>query len=86
MRAVIRARLGLDFFGNHDTTRFLNEAHGSLPRLREALGPLTTLRGAAELYSGDEIAMLGGEDPSPICALTNYPAAMGAVILLCSQC
>jgi glycosidase len=51
------------FFGNHDTTRFLTEAHGSLPRLREAIGLLATLRGTPELYSGDEIAMPGGADP-----------------------
>jgi len=53
----------IQFFGNHDTTRFLTEAGGSLPRLREALGLMATLRGAAELYSGDEIAMAGGADP-----------------------
>lgn len=51
------------FFGNHDTTRFLTESKGSLPRLKEALGLLATLRGTPELYSGDEIAMIGGEDP-----------------------
>src|SRR5208337_535080 len=51
------------FFGNHDTTRFFTEANGSLPRLKEALGLLATLRGTPELYSGDEIAMPGGEDP-----------------------
>jgi glycosidase len=51
------------FFGNHDTTRFFTEAGSSLPRLREALGLLATLRGTPELYSGDEIAMPGGADP-----------------------
>jgi glycosidase len=51
------------FFGNHDTTRFLTEAHGSFPRLKEALGLLATLRGTPELYSGDEIGMTGGGDP-----------------------
>ncbi len=51
------------FFGNHDTTRFLTEANGSVPRLKEALGLLATLRGTPELYSGDEIAMTGGADP-----------------------
>jgi glycosidase len=53
----------IPFFGNHDTTRFLTEAHGSLPRLREAIGLMATLRGTPELYSGDEIAMEGKEDP-----------------------
>jgi glycosidase len=51
------------FFGNHDTTRFLTEAHGSVARLKEAIGLLATLRGTPELYSGDEIAMEGGADP-----------------------
>lgn len=51
------------FFGNHDTTRFLTEAGGSLPRLKEAIGLMATLRGTPELYSGDEIAMPGGADP-----------------------
>jgi glycosidase len=53
----------IQFFGNHDTSRFLTEAGGLLPRLREALGLMATMRGAAELYSGDEIAMPGGGDP-----------------------
>ncbi len=51
------------FFGNHDTTRFLTEANGSLARLKEAIGLLATLRGTPELYSGDEIGMPGGADP-----------------------
>jgi glycosidase len=51
------------FFGNHDTSRFVTEAKGSLPRLKEALGLLATLRGTPELYAGDEIAMPGGDDP-----------------------
>jgi len=51
------------FFGNHDTSRFVTDAKGSLPRLKEALGLLATLRGTPELYSGDEIAMPGGDDP-----------------------
>ena len=51
------------FFGNHDTTRFSTEAGGSLPRLKEAIGLLATLRGTPELYAGDEIAMAGGADP-----------------------
>lgn len=51
------------FEGNHDTMRFLTAVHGSVPRLKLALGLVTTLRGMPELYSGDEIAMMGGEDP-----------------------
>ena len=51
------------FFGNHDTSRFLTAANGSIPRLELAFGLLTTLRGMPLLYSGDEIAMPGGNDP-----------------------
>ena len=51
------------FIGNHDTTRFLTEAGGSVPKLKLALGLLTTLRGMPLLYSGDEIGMVGGVDP-----------------------
>jgi glycosidase len=51
------------FIGNHDTTRFLTEAAGSVPKLKLALGLLTTLRGMPLLYSGDEIGMVGGVDP-----------------------
>ena len=51
------------FIGNHDTTRFLTQAGGSVPRLKLALGLLTTLRGMPQIYSGDEIGMAGGGDP-----------------------
>jgi glycosidase len=51
------------FIGNHDTTRFLTQAGGSVPRLKLALGLLTTLRGMPQIYSGDEIGMDGGGDP-----------------------
>jgi glycosidase len=51
------------FVGNHDTTRFLTDAGGSVVRLKLALGLVATLRGMPQIYSGDEIAMPGGEDP-----------------------
>ena len=51
------------FIGNHDTTRFLTDAGGSISRLKLALGLLATLRGMPQIYSGDEIAMSGGADP-----------------------
>jgi len=51
------------FIGNHDTSRFLTDAGGSVPRLKLALGLLATLRGMPQLYSGDEIGMTGGPDP-----------------------
>ncbi|HVJ09206.1 MAG TPA: alpha-amylase family glycosyl hydrolase [Acidisarcina sp.] len=53
----------VDFIGNHDTKRFLSEANASPARLKLAFGLLATLRGMPTIYSGDEIAMLGGEDP-----------------------
>jgi glycosidase len=51
------------FIGNHDTARFLNYAGGSLEKLKLAVGLEATLRGMPQIYSGDEIAMSGGEDP-----------------------
>ncbi len=51
------------FFGNHDTKRFLSEPGASAARLKLAIALTATLRGMPELYSGDEIAMQGGEDP-----------------------
>jgi neopullulanase len=51
------------FIGNHDTTRFITEAQGSLPELKLAMGLMLTLRGMPVIYSGDEIAMPGGKDP-----------------------
>lgn len=51
------------FIGNHDTMRFFTAAHESTPRLKLAMGLMATLRGMPLLYSGDEIAMEGGDDP-----------------------
>ena len=51
------------FLGNHDTPRFLTQAHDSVPTLKLGLGLLATLRGMPQIYSGDEIAMTGGGDP-----------------------
>jgi len=51
------------FIGNHDTTRFITDAGGSVAKLKLALGLLLTLRGMPQIYSGDEIGMAGGEDP-----------------------
>lgn len=50
------------FFGNHDTTRFVSAAK-SEESLRLALAYVMTTRGMAQIYSGDEIAMAGGDDP-----------------------
>jgi glycosidase len=51
------------FIGNHDTMRFFTAAHASTPKLKLAMGLMATLRGMPLLYSGDEIAMEGGDDP-----------------------
>lgn len=51
------------FLGNHDVTRFMNEPAATISRLDLAFTVLTTMRGMPEIYSGDEIAMKGGEDP-----------------------
>jgi glycosidase len=51
------------FIGNHDTMRLFTAAHESVPKLKLALGMIATLRGMPQFYSGDEIAMAGGDDP-----------------------
>ena len=51
------------FLGNHDTKRFLGEEGATPARLQLAFALLLTMRGMPQLYSGDEIAMTGGEDP-----------------------
>lgn len=51
------------FIGNHDMKRFLTDAGGSTTKLKLGFSLLATLRGVPQIYSGDEIAMPGGEDP-----------------------
>jgi glycosidase len=51
------------FLGNHDTRRFLSEPGATPEKLKLAFAVLTTMRGMPEIYSGDEIAMRGGDDP-----------------------
>jgi glycosidase len=51
------------FIGNHDTMRLFTAAHESVPKLKLALGMIATMRGMPQFYSGDEIAMAGGDDP-----------------------
>lgn len=51
------------FLGNHDTVRFLGEQGVTCEELRLAFAVLLTMRGMPQIYSGDEIAMNGGEDP-----------------------
>lgn len=51
------------FLGNHDTMRFFTAAHESAAKQKLALGLVATMRGMPLVYSGDEIAMAGGDDP-----------------------
>ena len=51
------------FLGNHDTPRFMSEPGATADRLKIAFGLLATMRGMPQIYSGDEIAMDGGNDP-----------------------
>jgi glycosidase len=50
------------FLGNHDTTR-IRTATNSDVLVRLGFVYVMTTRGMPQIYSGDEIAMLGGEDP-----------------------
>ena len=51
------------FLGNHDDRRFMSEEGSSPAKLKAAFSLLLTLRGIPQIYSGDEIAMTGGDDP-----------------------
>jgi len=51
------------FIGNHDKPRFISEDGSNPVKLKAALSLLLTLRGIPQIYSGDEIAMPGGDDP-----------------------
>ena len=51
------------FIGNHDMKRFVTDAGGSTAKLKLGFSLLATIRGIPQIYSGDEIAMPGGEDP-----------------------
>jgi len=51
------------FIGNHDERRFVSEQGSDPAKLKAALSLLLTLRGIPQIYSGDEIAMPGGDDP-----------------------
>ncbi len=51
------------FLGNHDDRRFMSDEGSSPAKLKAAFSLLLTLRGIPQIYSGDEIAMAGGDDP-----------------------
>ncbi len=68
------------FLGNHDTTRFLNDPAATPQKLHLGFTILTTMRGMPQLYSGDEIAMRGGEDPANRRDFPGgFPSASGQV-------
>ncbi len=56
-------RLLVPFLGNHDTARAVSMLGGDPGRLRLAHTVLMTLRGAPQIYYGDEIGMAGAGDP-----------------------
>ncbi len=47
---------------NHDEPRFRSEVKSAVA-MKLALGVLLTTRGLPQIYSGDELAMTGGDDP-----------------------
>ncbi len=49
--------------GNHDVARFMNEKGATTDGLKLAQTFIMTVRGAPQLYYGDEIAIGGGGDP-----------------------
>lgn len=49
--------------GSHDTKRFLSEDGATPQKLNLAFALILTTRGMPVIYSGDEIAMRGGDDP-----------------------
>jgi glycosidase len=53
----------IPFLGNHDTSRFISNPGATPESMRLAFAVLLTMRGMPQVYSGDEIAMTGGEDP-----------------------
>jgi glycosidase len=51
------------FLGNHDTSRFASADGATQEKMRLAFAILLTMRGMPQVYSGDEFAMPGGDDP-----------------------
>jgi glycosidase len=51
------------FLGNHDTMRFMSEPGATAANMRLGFAILLTMRGMPQIYSGDELAMAGGNDP-----------------------
>lgn len=51
------------FLGVHDMPRFMHEKGATIEGLQSAMTLMMTSRGTPILYYGDELAILGGEDP-----------------------
>jgi len=51
------------FLGNHDTARFMSMPGATAAQMKLAFAVLLTMRGMPQIYSGDEIAMTGSDDP-----------------------
>jgi glycosidase len=51
------------FLGNHDTARFMSMPGATAAKMKLGFAILLTMRGMPQIYSGDELAMTGGEDP-----------------------
>jgi neopullulanase len=58
-----RPEMLVTFLGNHDDRRFVSEPGSDPAKLKAAFSLLLTMRGIPQIYSGDEIAMRGGDDP-----------------------
>src|SRR5258708_34756640 len=50
----------IPFLGNHDTERFMGEPGATMAKLKLAFTVLLTMGGMPRCYSGDEVAMAGG--------------------------
>ena len=51
------------FLGNHDTMRFMSVPGATEAKMKLGFAILLTMRGMPQIYSGDELAMTGGDDP-----------------------
>jgi neopullulanase len=51
------------FFGNHDVARIASAKGSSAAKNKLMFGLVLTLRGIPQIYYGDEIGMVGGDDP-----------------------
>jgi glycosidase len=55
--------LVVTFAGNHDVARLASAKGASLEKSKLTFSVIVTVRGTPQLYYGDEIGMIGGDDP-----------------------